>query len=111
MTQDTGAVLSRTSISGASPEDSALDQSAQATKRVMLSVVIPCYNEENTLENCIKRVLAIQDAMLELELIVVDDCSKDKSLEIARQLADRTPGLVLLQHGVNMGKGAALRTG
>jgi dolichol-phosphate mannosyltransferase len=82
-----------------------------ATKRVKLSVVIPCYNEEKTLEACVDSVLAIQDETLELELIVVDDCSKDKSLQVAKALAGRTRGLVLLQHEKNMGKGAALRTG
>jgi glycosyltransferase involved in cell wall biosynthesis len=48
---------------------------------VKLSIIIPCYNEEKTLEHCVDRVLAIQDETLELELIVVDDCSKDKSLQ------------------------------
>jgi glycosyltransferase involved in cell wall biosynthesis len=80
-------------------------------KRVKLSVVIPCYNEEKTLEGCVQSVLAIADDLLELELIVIDDCSKDKSLEVARALAARTPELVVLRHDRNMGKGAALRTG
>jgi dolichol-phosphate mannosyltransferase len=79
--------------------------------RVKLSIVIPCYNEEKTLEKCVERVLAIQDETLELELIIVDDCSKDKSPEVARRIAEGTPGLVLLRHEVNKGKGAALRTG
>src|SRR5664279_3003570 len=111
MAQDTQSVLKGNSLPGAPPENSALQQSAQATKRVKLSIVIPCYNEEKTLEVCVDRVLAIQDETLELELIVVDDCSKDKSLEAARRLLERVPGLVLLRHEVNKGKGAALRTG
>jgi dolichol-phosphate mannosyltransferase len=82
-----------------------------AGKTVKLSIVIPCYNEENTLEACVESVLAIGDETLELELIVVDDCSKDRSLHVARGLAARIPGLVLLHHDQNMGKGAALRTG
>jgi glycosyltransferase involved in cell wall biosynthesis len=41
----------------------------------------------------------------------VDDCSKDDSRNVARRVAERVPGLVLLQHDVNQGKGAALRTG
>jgi glycosyltransferase involved in cell wall biosynthesis len=92
-------------------EDSALHPAVPALQRVKLSVVIPCYNEEKTLEDCVDRVLAIQDDTLELELIVVDDCSKDKSHEVGRRLAERVPGLVLLRHEVNQGKGAALRTG
>ena len=82
-----------------------------AAKRVKLSLIIPCYNEDKTLEGCVDRVLAIQDEELELELIVVDDCSKDDSLGVARRLVERTPGMRLLRHEVNQGKGAALRTG
>ncbi len=80
-------------------------------EKVKLSIVIPCYNEERTLEACVDAVLAIQDATLELELIVVDDCSKDKSLEVARRIQQRVPGMQLLHHERNQGKGAALRTG
>ena len=82
-----------------------------AAKRVKLSLIIPCYNEAKTLEGCVDSVLAIQDEELELELIVVDDCSKDDSLGVARRLVERTPGMRLLRHEVNQGKGAALRTG
>jgi dolichol-phosphate mannosyltransferase len=80
-------------------------------RRVKLSLVIPCYNEEKTLEGCVDSVLAIQDEGLELELIVVDDCSKDDSLNVARRLQERVPGMRVLHHEVNQGKGAALRTG
>jgi dolichol-phosphate mannosyltransferase len=80
-------------------------------KPIKLSIVIPCYNEERTLEACIDAVLAIQSPTLQLELIVVDDCSRDRSLEVAGQLQKRVPGMVLLHHERNQGKGAALRTG
>jgi dolichol-phosphate mannosyltransferase len=82
-----------------------------AVKRVTLSLVIPCYNEEKTLEACIDKVLAIKDDTLDLELIIVDDCSKDASVAVAKRLSERIPGLVLLRHAKNQGKGAALRTG
>ena len=111
MTQETRSVPARAPVHDTRPEDSALHSKAPALQRVKLSVVVPCYNEEKTLEDCIDRVLAIQDETLELELIVVDDCSKDKSVEAAQRLVDRVPGLVLLRHEVNKGKGAALRTG
>ncbi len=97
--------LVREGAASSSPDPSA------SAKRVKLSLVIPCYNEEKTLESCIDKVLAIQDEGLTLELIVVDDCSNDRSREIAAKLAERIPGLVLLHHEVNQGKGAALRTG
>ncbi len=76
-----------------------------------LSIVIPCFNEENTLESCIARVRAIADEDLHLEIIIIDDCSRDSSLQIANQLAGRYPEIRVLQHRVNQGKGAALRTG
>jgi len=84
---------------------------APPSAKVKLSLIIPCYNEERTLAACIDKVLAIEDATLELELIVVDDCSLDNSRLIAAELRKRFPSLVLLQHEVNQGKGAALRTG
>ena len=80
-------------------------------RRFKLSVVIPCYNEERTLEACVDSVLAIQSDTLELELIIVDDCSTDASLTIARRLAERVPGMIVSHHEKNQGKGAALRTG
>jgi dolichol-phosphate mannosyltransferase len=79
--------------------------------RVKLSIIIPCYNEERTLEGCVDSVLAIQSEILEIELIVVDDCSTDASLTVARRLAERVPSMILLHHEENQGKGAALRTG
>lgn len=78
---------------------------------VKLSVVIPCYNEETTLRKCVKRVLGIADESLSLEVLIVDDCSKDRSLEIARELERVYPGVSVLHHDRNKGKGAALRTG
>lgn len=76
-----------------------------------LSLVIPCYNEERTLVPCIKRVLAIATTDLKLELVIVDDCSTDKSLALARKLANDHPEVAVLHHDKNRGKGAALRTG
>ena len=78
---------------------------------VTLSVVIPCFNEARTVEACIQSVLAIQDPALRLQLIVVDDCSRDDSHAIVQRLAAAHPELVILRHDVNRGKGAALRTG
>jgi glycosyltransferase involved in cell wall biosynthesis len=77
----------------------------------VLTVVIPCYNEEPTLEKCVAKLLAIQDANLQLEIIIVDDFSRDTSLAIARDLATKHPEIHILHHEYNQGKGAALRTG
>lgn len=80
-------------------------------RKTTLSVIVPSYNEERTLEKCIERLLQIQDDMLSLEVIIIDDCSVDNSLAIARSLAELHPQLIVLAHETNMGKGAALRTG
>lgn len=80
-------------------------------KAETLSLVIPCYNEERTLERCVERVLAIADDQLKLELIIVDDASTDNSVAVAQKLTDLHPNIRLLQHERNQGKGAALRTG
>ena len=78
---------------------------------VKLSLVVPCYNEESTLSEIVDKVLELKSASLELEIIIVDDCSRDRSREIAAHLAARYPEVVLAAHEVNQGKGAALRTG
>lgn len=80
-------------------------------KATRLSIVIPCFNEEKTLPKCIEKVLKIVDESLSVEIIIVDDCSSDQSLSIAGELASNHPGIQVLHHDKNQGKGAALRTG
>lgn len=76
---------------------------------MLISVVIPCYNESATIERVIH---AVRDCGLDVEIIVVDDASTDGTREILRQ-AIGPSGLVdtVLYHDRNRGKGAALRTG
>ena len=77
-----------------------------------LSLVIPCYNEENTLEQIVEYVIGLKSETLDLELVIVDDCSKDKSLEKAEGLKKKYPDIIqIAKQEVNQGKGAALRTG
>jgi glycosyltransferase involved in cell wall biosynthesis len=76
-------------------------------ERVRLTVVIPVYNEFGTIETLLKRV---RDVPLQLEVVVVDDGSKDGT----RELLPRLQGTLidkLILHEKNAGKGAALRTG
>ena len=73
----------------------------------LLSVVMPCYNERTTVEEIIRRVLAVP---LRIELIVVDDGSKDGTREILAELA-RQHAFKLVFREQNGGKGAALRRG
>ena len=74
---------------------------------MLLSVVIPIFNEDQTIGDVITRLKAtMQKIGLEYELIVVDDCSSDRSLEISRKKRAR---VYSLKH--HMGKGYALRVG
>ncbi len=73
-----------------------------------LSTVIPCYNEENSILDLVKKVLA--SPVANKEIIVVDDCSKDNTRTILEK-AVRPLVSKIVYHEVNRGKGAALRTG
>lgn len=77
----------------------------------LLSVIVPCFNEEKTLRKCIRRLIDIKDDALSLEVIIVDDCSTDASLVIAKELKSIYPEVRVLSHADNKGKGAAIRTG
>jgi glycosyltransferase involved in cell wall biosynthesis len=72
-----------------------------------LSVVMPVYNEKNTILKIIDKVLAVS---IVGELVVVDDGSKDGTIEILKS-AKLDPRVKLVFHEKNSGKGAALRTG
>lgn len=73
-----------------------------------LSIVIPIYNEDRTLEKIIRAVERAHTFDLKKEIILVDDFSTDKSREILEQYAEKHK---ILYHEQNEGKGAALRTG
>ncbi|TAJ23495.1 MAG: glycosyltransferase family 2 protein [Planctomycetota bacterium] len=73
-----------------------------------LSVVIPVYNEERTLEEIVRRV---QAQPYEKELVLVDDCSRDGSRAIMERLAREQANVRCFYHAENQGKGGALRTG
>jgi glycosyltransferase involved in cell wall biosynthesis len=73
-----------------------------------VSVIMPVYNERNTLRVVVERVLAVP---VEIELICVDDGSRDGSREILTELLSQYPSLRVFLQPRNMGKGAALRRG
>ncbi len=75
-----------------------------------LSVVVPCFNEEGSLETFIPLLAAQRVHFSAFEIIVVDDGSRDRSPEIIRRLTDRF-ALRCITHPTNLGLGAAVRAG
>ncbi len=75
-----------------------------------LSILIPMYNEEATLEKIVDRVLAVDYGVDELEIVIVDDCSTDSSFDIAKKISEDKPEVTVSRHDENQGKGAAIRT-
>jgi len=70
-----------------------------------LSVLIPVYNEESSVSELLRRVLEVP---CEKELVVVDDCSTDRTWDVLEAVDD--PRVRVLRHDVNQGKGSAIRT-
>ncbi len=75
---------------------------------VMLSIIMPVYNESRTVRSAIERVLAV-DYPCPVELVVIDDGSTDDTAGILQELTGR--GMRLVRHPRNLGKGAAVRSG
>jgi glycosyltransferase involved in cell wall biosynthesis len=75
---------------------------------LILSVVIPVYNERNTIHEILRKVRAVP---IKKQIIVVDDCSKDGTREVLKELEQQNDDLMVVYHVINQGKGAALRTG
>ena len=77
-----------------------------------LSVFFPCYNEQDNVERTIKSALDVLTPLeIDFELIIVNDGSKDKTGEIANQLAAKDERIKVVHHNTNQGYGAALRSG
>lgn len=74
----------------------------------LLTIAIPCYNSEDYMENCIKSLLPGGD---DVEILIVDDGSKDMTPEIADAYEKKYPGIVRAIHQENGGHGAAVNTG
>ncbi|MGF1572163.1 MAG: glycosyltransferase family 2 protein [Sumerlaeia bacterium] len=75
----------------------------------LVSIVLPCYNEELAVEKVINDVRAVMEQITDYqyELIVVDDCSTDRTVEIVEGIAD----VRLIRHRQNQGSGASRRSG
>lgn len=80
----------------------------------LLSLIIPCYNEEEGISHLAEKinpVLAEIEKKFSLELIFVDDGSKDRTFELLNQYFGSRPGTKIIRHGQNQNLGAAMRTG
>ncbi|HET7771826.1 MAG TPA: glycosyltransferase family 2 protein, partial [Chloroflexota bacterium] len=108
-------------------------QGTQEQKTLKLSVLIPVWNEETSIEDIVRRVSGMDTSRLrelgtnvQLEIICVDDASTDKTVDILRRLHGgpseapgegpkqglidaQIPGLRVIRHPINQGKGAGIR--
>jgi glycosyltransferase involved in cell wall biosynthesis len=80
-----------------------------STRPPLLSVVVPAYEEAATIEATLRAVAALE--LASLEILVVDDGSRDETVAIVERLAEELGVVRLLRHERNRGKGAAVRTG
>lgn len=73
-----------------------------------LSILIPVYNEKNTINTILEKITNLDLGFVEKEIVIIDDCSTDGTREIIQSLGGRYK---VLYHEKNQGKGAAIRTG
>lgn len=80
-------------------------------KAKLLSVVMPCYNEERTIEKIVAEVLAVDLGSTKKEIVIVDDGSKDQTRPLLKKLEKAHKEIKLIFQEKNQGKGAALKKG
>ena len=74
----------------------------------LLSIIIPCYNSENYMKYCIESLLPGGD---DVEILIINDGSKDKTAEIAEEYANKYPSIIKAIHQENGGHGETINTG
>lgn len=77
-------------------------------KAKKISIIVPVFNEEKTLDLLLKKVSTVRLLGLKKEILVVNDGSTDRTAEVLKKI--RIPGMRVFHHDKNRGKGAALRT-
>jgi len=80
-------------------------------KTTKLSIIIPCYNEKQTITTILDEVRAVNLGKTKKEIIIVDDGSKDGTRDILKKLAVKDKSIRLIFQKTNQGKGAALKLG
>ena len=73
-----------------------------------LTIIIPCYNEEKTIGILLEKILQLEK--IKKQIIVIDDCSKDNSLQEIEIKKSKFDDFLILKHNENKGKGAAIKT-
>lgn len=76
-----------------------------------LSIIIPAYNEERTISEILKRVKEVAISGVKIEIVIVDDGSKDKTLSLIKEFVVANKNVLLIEHKKNRGKGSAVQTG
>lgn len=82
-----------------------------SSKKLKLSIIIPAYNEENTVGQVLQNLYKLDLPTIQKEILVVDDGSKDKTASIVKKFEEKMSSLRLIQHAKNKGKGSAVQTG
>ena len=80
----------------------------QGDTPVKVSVIIPVYNASDCIERCLRAVL--EQSLSDIEVLCVDDCSSDDSVELIRAIASEDERIHLIRHAYNQGPGAARNT-
>ncbi len=75
-----------------------------------LSIIIPAYNEEKTLDAIVQKVQEVNISGIKKEILIVNDASKDNSKLVIKKLMAKYSNIKYFEHKVNSGKGAAIRT-
>ncbi|MBS3085527.1 glycosyltransferase family 2 protein [Candidatus Pacearchaeota archaeon] len=75
-----------------------------------LSIIMPVYNEERTLEKIVSRVQKAKISKVKKEIVIVNDASKDNTEKVIKQLKKRYKNIKSFSHAKNKGKGAAIQT-
>ena len=78
----------------------------KSNSKILLSIIIPCFNEEKTIELIIKNILKIKN--INKQLIVINDGSTDKSFDLIKKFASKID--VIINHKYNLGKGSCIKS-
>lgn len=78
-------------------------------KKIKVSIIVPCFNEQATIEQIIKKIYSKE--IFEFEVIVVDDNSSDGSKQTIEKLSQQYPNFKSIFHTSNLGKGSAIKSG